>query len=78
MQIIKQCEEQRTLGEHAEGFICGLLEDGRLEVTYAYPALRGDGNDQEAEGQYIASSCCNKFFSKVDCSLVNSFAEMAK
>ena len=55
MQIIKQCEELRSLGEHAEGYLCGLLEadlssGNRLEVTYAYPSLRGETTDQEADG----------------------------
>lgn len=54
MQIIKQCEELRSLGEHAEGYLCGLLEadlssGNRLEVTYAYPSLRGETTDQEAD-----------------------------
>lgn len=52
MQIIKQSEEQRTLGEHAEGYLCGLLEGERLEITFAYPSLRGE-NDQEVEGNFL-------------------------
>lgn len=57
MQIIKQCEELRSLGEHAEGYLCGLLEAERLEITYAYPSLRGETTDQEADGRLLNITC---------------------